>query len=31
MWEHVIYGESGEKVPSPESIKKRLHTLSAVA
>jgi hypothetical protein len=31
MWEHEIYGESGEEVPSPECIKKLLHTLSAVA
>jgi hypothetical protein len=31
MWEHKIYGESGEEVPSPEFIRKLLHTLSAVA
>jgi hypothetical protein len=31
MWEHVIYGESGEGSPSPESIKRLLHTISAVA
>jgi hypothetical protein len=31
MWEHKIYGESGEEVPSPECIRKLLHTLSAVA
>ena len=31
MWESKIYGESGEGVPSPESIKRLLHTLSAVA
>jgi hypothetical protein len=31
MWERKIYGESGEEVPSPESIKRLLHTLSAVA
>lgn len=31
MWEHVIYGESGEETPSPECIRKLLHTLSAVA
>jgi hypothetical protein len=31
MWEHKIYGESGEETPSPESIRKLLHTLSAVA
>src|SRR6185437_5838045 len=31
MWESEIYGESGEEVPSPESIKRLLNTLSAVA
>ena len=31
MWEHEIYGESGEDVPSPECIKTLLHKLSAVA
>ena len=31
MWEHEVYGESGEEVPSPECIRKMLHTLSAVA
>ena len=31
MWEHEIYGESGEEVPSPECIRRLLHTLSAVA
>jgi hypothetical protein len=31
MWEHKIYGESGEEGPSPESIRRLLHTLSAVA
>jgi hypothetical protein len=31
MWEHKIYGESGEEVPSPEFIQRLLHTLSAVA
>jgi hypothetical protein len=31
MWEPKIYGESGEETPSPESIKRLLHTLSAVA
>jgi hypothetical protein len=31
MWEHKIYGESGEEVPSPECIRRLLHTLSAVA
>ena len=31
MWGHEIYGESGEEVPSPECIRRLLHTLSAVA
>jgi hypothetical protein len=31
MWEHEIYGESGEEVPSPECIRALLHKLSAVA
>jgi hypothetical protein len=31
MWEHEIYGESGEEVPSPDCIRRLLHTLSAVA
>jgi hypothetical protein len=31
MWEHKIFGESGEGVPSPECIRRLLHTLSAVA
>lgn len=31
MWEHKIYGETGEDVPSPECIRKLLHTLSAVS
>jgi DDE superfamily endonuclease len=31
MWEHEIYGESGAEVPSPECIRRLLHTLSAVA
>ncbi len=31
MWEHKLYGESGEEVPSPECIRRLLHTLSAVA
>jgi DDE superfamily endonuclease len=31
MWERKIYGESGEEVPSPECIRRLLHTLSAVA
>jgi hypothetical protein len=31
MWEHKVYGESGEEVPSPECIRRLLHTLSAVA
>jgi hypothetical protein len=31
MWEHEVFGESGEGVPSPECIERLLHTLSAVA
>lgn len=31
MWEHKLYGESGEEAPSPECIRRLLHTLSAVA
>jgi len=31
MWEHEIYGEAGERVPSPERIRTLLHKLSAVA
>jgi hypothetical protein len=31
MWESKIYGESGEEPPSPEFIKRLLHTRSAVA
>ena len=31
MWEHKIFEESGEGLPSPECIKMLLHTLSAVA
>jgi hypothetical protein len=31
MWEHEIYGESGEEVPPPECIRALLHKLSAVA
>ncbi len=31
MWEHEIYGESGEEMPSPERIRSLLHKLSAVA
>jgi DDE superfamily endonuclease len=31
MWEYKIYGKCGEEVPSPECIRKLLHTLSAVA
>jgi hypothetical protein len=31
MWEHEIYGKSGEEVPSPECIRALLHKLSAVA
>jgi hypothetical protein len=30
MWEHEVFGESGEEVPSPECIRKLLHRLSAV-
>ena len=31
MWEHEVFGESGEKVPSPKSVRDLLHKLSAVA
>jgi DDE superfamily endonuclease len=31
MWEHEVYGESGEEVPSPECIATLLHKLAAVA
>jgi hypothetical protein len=31
MWETKSYGESGEETPSPEFIRRLLHTLSAVA
>jgi DDE superfamily endonuclease len=31
MWEHEIYGHSGEDAPSPECIRRLLHTLAAVA
>jgi len=31
MWEHEIYGETGEDVPSSECIRTLLHKLSAVA
>ena len=31
MWEYEVYGESGEEPPSPECIRRLLHTLSAVA
>jgi hypothetical protein len=31
MWEHEVFGESGEHVPSPECIKSLLHKMSAVA
>ena len=31
MWEHAVFGESGEGTPSPECIEKLLHKLSAVA
>lgn len=30
MWEHEIFGESGEEVPSPECIRRLLNRLSAV-
>jgi hypothetical protein len=30
MWEHKLFGESGEEAPSPECIKRLLHTLAAV-
>lgn len=30
MWEYKVFGESGVEPPSPECIKKLLHTLSAV-
>jgi hypothetical protein len=31
MWEYEIYGESGERPPSPECIRSLLHRLAAVA
>ena len=31
MWEHEVFGESGEKVPSPKYVRDLLHRLSAVA
>lgn len=31
MWEHEIYGESGQTVPSPECIRALIHKLAAVA
>jgi hypothetical protein len=31
MWEHTIYGASGDESPSPECVRKLLHKLSAVA
>jgi DDE superfamily endonuclease len=31
MWEREIYGGSGEDAPSPECIRRLLHTLAAVA
>jgi hypothetical protein len=31
MWEHEVYGESGEGLPSPECIEMLLHKLAAVA
>ena len=30
MWQYEVFGESGEKMPSPECIEKLLHRLSAV-
>ena len=29
MWEHEIFGQTGEETPSPECIRKLLHRLSA--
>jgi hypothetical protein len=29
MWEHEVFGETGQEVPSPEYIRKLLHKLSA--
>jgi hypothetical protein len=31
MWEHTVYGESDEELPSPEFIRRLLHKLAAVA
>jgi hypothetical protein len=31
MWEHEVFGESGEDVPSPECIERLLHKMAAVA
>jgi hypothetical protein len=31
MWEHAVFGECGEDIPSPECIERLLHRLSAVA
>jgi hypothetical protein len=31
MWEHTVFGESGEELPSPECIERLLHKLAAVA
>jgi hypothetical protein len=30
MWEHEVFGEGGDQVPSPECIEKLLNTLAAV-
>ena len=30
MWEYRLFGESGDEAPSPECIKRLLHTLAAV-
>ena len=31
MWEYEVFGETGADVPSPEIVKRLLHTMSAVA
>jgi hypothetical protein len=31
MWELEVFGEAGDRMPSPECIRKLLNTLSAVA
>ena len=30
MWEHEVFGQSGDKLPSPEQIQSLLNTLAAV-